>query len=114
MKQENSVTFFSKARLLQLWIGDDCFKFDNHKYETFDTKEIKLLRNYLENYKSGNKPYYEIDEKEIIKAKEPAEVIIDGEIVKMEDLKGDFKKQKQHQRVVKGARTNFNAGDSVK
>jgi hypothetical protein len=114
MKQENPVTFFSKARMLQLWIGDDCFKFDNHKYETFDTKEIKLLRNYLENYKSGNKPYYEIDERDIIKAKEPTEVIIDGEIVKMEDLKGDFKQKKQHQRVLKGARTNFNAGDSIK
>ncbi len=117
MKQENSVTFFSKARMLQLWIEDDrgvdhCFKFDNHKLETSDPKKIKLLRNYL---LSGSKSFYEIDEKEIIQAKEPAEVIIDGEIVKMEDLKGKFKqKSLQNQTVVKGSRTNFNAGDSVK
>ena len=113
-----SVTFYSKARFLQKWIDVDdksyCFRFDNHRYETSDETEIQLLRETLT--KEPHKPYYEIDERTIIEAKEPKEVVIDGNIVKIDDLKENFKQQKsvKSQKVVKGTRQNINAGDSVK
>ncbi len=113
-----AITFYSKARFLQKWIDTDeksyCFKFDNHRYETSDEYEIELLRKNL--ITETHKPYYEIDEKKIIEAKEPKEVVIDGNVVKIDELKENFKQQKsvKSQKVVKGTRQNINAGDSVK